>query len=114
MVKRRQGLAEGRSVMMEGRDIGLRVLPLADLKIYLTADLQERAKRRFMQYAKAGKTVSLEDMIEDTKRRDLQDMSRTTDPLQKLPDAWELDTTGMTQDEVVETITRELKKRKLI
>lgn len=114
MVKRQQELAQGKSVVMEGRDIGLRVLPNADIKIYLTADPYERAKRRLEQYKKAGKDMRLEDMIEDTKRRDEQDTSRVADPLQKLPDAWELDTTGITQEKVVALIIAELTKRNLV
>lgn len=114
MVKRQQELAQGKSVVMEGRDIGLRVLPNADIKIYLTADPYERSKRRLAQYTKAGKVMKLADMIEDTKRRDVQDTSRATDPLQKLPDAWELDTTGVNQEKVVALIIAELTKRNLI
>lgn len=114
MVRRQQELAQGKSVIMEGRDIGLRVLPLANLKIYLTADPEERAKRRHEQYMQKGTVKTLEEMIEDTKFRDSQDMSRVTDPLQKLPDAWELDTTHMSQDDVIRAIIVELEKRSLI
>lgn len=114
MVELQKKMAENKAVVMEGRDIGLRVLPSAPLKIYLTASLEERAKRRFLQWQKKGITKTLEETIEETKIRDTQDMSRSSDPLQKLPDAWELDTTGMTQDEVVERITKELEKRGLL
>lgn len=114
MVRRQQELAQGKSVIMEGRDIGLRVLPDAGLKIYLTADPEERAKRRHEQYSKKGTMKTLEEMIEDTKFRDAQDMSRVTDPLQKLPDAWELDTTHMSQDDVIHAIMTEVHARGLI
>lgn len=114
MVARQKKSADGRSVVMEGRDIGLRVLPDADLKIYLTASIEERAKRRMQQYEKKGKTISYDQMLEDTKKRDIQDSTRAADPLQKLPDAWELDTTGMTQDDVIAAILQELKERKLL
>ncbi len=114
MVKRQQELAVGKNVVMEGRDIGLRVLPNADIKIYLTAKPEERAKRRLLQYQRQGKIISLDEMIADTKARDKQDSTRVTDPLQKLPDAWELDTTGLTQEGVVEVIIDELKKRMLL
>ena len=114
MVSRQKKAAEGRSVVMEGRDIGLRVLPDADLKIYLTASLEERARRRMQQYEKKGKTISFEQMLEDTKKRDVQDSTRAADPLQKLPDAWELDTTGMLQDDVIRAIIRQLKERNLL
>lgn len=115
MVDLQQHMAQGRSVVMEGRDIGLRVLPHADLKIYLTASLEERARRRWEQKNKKfGIKESLSEVISDTRSRDTQDMTRKADPLVKLPDAWELDTTGMTQNNVVETIIGELRKRKLL
>lgn len=114
MVARQQEMAQGKSVVMEGRDIGLRVLPNAQLKIYLTASLEERAHRRRLQFEAKGIKKSHEEVLSDTKLRDHQDMTRITDPLQKLPDAWELDTTGMTQEEVVLCIKKELMKRKLL
>lgn len=114
MVARQQAIAQGKRVVMEGRDIGLRVLPQADLKIFLTADVKERAHRRWLQWQEKGINKSLEETLEDTRMRDSQDMTRATDPLQKLPDAWELDSTGLTQDEVVKRIKTELKHRKLI
>lgn len=114
MVKRQQSIAEGKRVVMEGRDIGLRVLPHAQLKIYLTASLEERAKRRWLQLQKGGLEKSIEEIQKEVKERDYQDMHREADPLQKLPDAWELDTTGLTQDEVVAQIVDELEKRSLL
>jgi len=114
MVARQQELAKGKNVVMEGRDIGLRVLPNAQFKIYLTASLEERARRRWEQYKTKDPTKTLAQEIADTKIRDMQDTNRTADPLQKLPDAWELDTTGMTQDAVVSAIIAELRRRKLI
>jgi len=114
MVDLQKHMAQGKAVVMEGRDIGLRVLPHAQLKIYLTASVEERSKRRFLQWQEKGITKSLEETIADTKFRDTQDMTRATDPLQKLPDAWELDTTGMTQDEVITTIVKELERRTLV
>lgn len=114
MVELQKIMAKGKPVVMEGRDIALRVLPHAQLKIYLTASLEERAKRRFRQWQEKGIAKTLEETIEDTRMRDTQDMTRQTDPLQKLPDAWELDTTGLSQEQVVDRIVEELQKRKLI
>lgn len=113
MVHKQQKIAFGKSVVMEGRDIALRVLPDANLKIYLTASVSERAKRRREQFLQNGIEKSYEEVLLDTKKRDEQDMVRAADPLQKLPDAWELDTTGMNQEEVVAAIMGELKKRGL-
>jgi len=114
MVARQQEMANGKSVVMEGRDIGLRVLPNAQLKIYLTATLDERASRRWLQFKEKGIMKTRDEVLADTKLRDNQDTTRPTDPLQKLPDAWELDTTGMTQEDVVGRIKEELTRRKLL
>lgn len=114
MVRRQKQMAEGRGVVMEGRDIGLRVLPNAQLKIYLTASLEERAKRRWEQTKEKGKDKLLSEVLDETQSRDNEDMTRSVDPLQKLPDAWELDTTGMTQEEVVARIKEELVRRNLL
>lgn len=114
MVIRQQQIADDKPVVMEGRDIGLRVLPHAQLKVFLTASLEERAKRRFVQWKQKGIDISMEEVVKETKVRDDQDTGRATDPLQKLPDAWELDSTQLSQDEVVRAIIKELKKRKLI
>ena len=110
MVVKQKHIAEGKSVVMEGRDIGLRVLPDAQLKIYLTASIEERAKRRLEQFRINKIEKSYDEVLSDTKKRDEQDMGRVADPLMKLPDSWELDTTGMTQGQVVEAIKLELKK----
>ncbi len=114
MVKLQQAQAKGKSVVMEGRDIGLRVLPDAQLKIYLTAAVEERAKRRHLQMKRKGINKAYQEVLQDTKKRDIRDTTRTVDPLQKLPDAWELDTTGMTRDGVVACIKEELVRRNLL
>jgi cytidylate kinase len=114
MVVQQKHIAKGKSVVMEGRDIGLRVLPDAQLKIYLTASIEERAKRRLEQFRINKIEKSYDEVLLDTKKRDEQDMGRVADPLMQLPDSWELDTTGMTQDQVVEAIKLELKKRGLV
>lgn len=114
MVARQQKLADDQPVVMEGRDIGLRVLPNAQLKVFLTASLEERAQRRFDQWMKKGIELPLEQVIEETRLRDKQDSERATDPLQKLPDSWELDSTNLSQEEVVATIRKELERRNLL
>jgi cytidylate kinase len=114
MVRMQQEFAKTQSVVMEGRDIGLRVLPNAPLKIYLTASLTERAKRRWIQWHKNGIDKTLDETIEETRQRDKLDQERTVDPLQILPDAWVLDTTGMTQDDVVNAIIKQLQERSLV
>jgi CMP/dCMP kinase len=114
MVARQRELAKGKRVVMEGRDIALRVLPDAQLKIYLTASVEERAKRRYNQWQAKGVAKTFEETLADTRRRDMQDMTRETDPLQIVADAWELDTTTLSLEDVIKTIIEELKKRSLI
>ncbi len=114
MVTRQQQLADDQPVVMEGRDIGLRVLPNAQLKIFLTASLEERAKRRYEQWKLKGIDVPMEEVVKETKSRDKQDMERATDPLQKLSDSWELDSTHWSQEEVVDVIKKELERRHLV
>lgn len=114
MVKLQQYMAKSASVVAEGRDIGLRVLPDAQIKIYLTASLKERAKRRWLQIKTSGSKKSYPAVRSDVHDRDTRDLARETDPLQKLPDAWELDTTYLTPPKVVEKIMAELKQRQLL
>lgn len=114
MVTKQKQLATGRAVVAEGRDIGLRVLPHAQLKIFLTASLEERARRRFKQIKARGIDKTYSEVLKDTRERDHQDLNRFIDPLQKLPDAWELDTTILTKDEVMEKIEEELRRRHLV
>ena len=103
-------IARENDIIMDGRDIGTVVLPDADLKIYLTASAEERANRRFKEMT--DKSVSYEQVLEDIKKRDLNDMNRKTSPLKKADDAVLLDTTDMTIDEVIDTLTGMIEKVK--
>ena len=89
---------------MDGRDIGTHVLPEADLKIFLTATLAERAQRRWSELCKAGKTISLAEVAEDIRQRDLQDIGRDVSPLEPAADARILDTTGLEVEAIVDEI----------
>lgn len=100
--QRRIGLA-GRVVMV-GRDIGTVVLPEADLKIYLDASLEERARRRYAEYRARGRVVTFEDILAAMRERDRLDSTRETAPLKRAPDAVYVDTTALTLDEVVERL----------
>lgn len=111
MVSLQQRMAAGKAVVMEGRDIALRVLPHAQIKIFLTASVEERAKRRYDQYRKKGIEKTYQEILSDTKIRDTQDTTRETDPLQVVPGAWVLDTTAMTPEQVIETIIHRIQQR---
>ena len=91
-------LAEENNIIMDGRDIGTVVLPNADLKVFLTASAEERANRRFKEMI--DKKLTYEQVLEDIRQRDYNDMNRKTSPLKQADDAVLLDTTGMTIDEV--------------
>lgn len=105
MVQLQREIAEKFSVVMDGRDIGTYVLPNANLKIYLTASESERAKRRYLEeLAKGTQNLTLEDIVIDLQYRDKNDSSRDFAPLRKAQDAVELDTTGMSADEVTNYI----------
>ena len=94
---------------MEGRDITFRVLPEAQLKIYLDATLEVRAKRCHAELLSRGVDTSYENVLRDIQDRDDRDMHRTVDPLHVVKGAWVLDTSPLTIDEVVDTIEKRVK-----
>ena len=97
-------IAAGKSVIMDGRDIGTNVLTDAELKFFLTADSMVRARRRYEELRSKGVNANLDDIHEEIKDRDYQDMNRKLNPLAQAEDAIRLDTSDMTIDEVVNTI----------
>ena len=97
-------IAAGKSVIMDGRDIGTNVLTDAELKVFLTADSLVRARRRYEELRSKGVNANLDDIHEEIKDRDYQDMHRKRNPLAQAEDAIRLDTSDMTIDEVVNTI----------
>ena len=97
-------IAAGKSVIMDGRDIGTNVLTDAELKVFLTADSMVRARRRYEELRSKGVNANLDDIHEEIKERDYQDMNRKLNPLVQAEDAIRLDTSDMTIDEVVNTI----------
>ena len=99
----RKMAAQGK-VIMDGRDIGTQVLPNADLKIFLTASLEERARRRFDELKAKGAIVDLEKIQQEIFLRDKQDSEREIAPLKQADDAILLDTTNLTIEEVANKI----------
>jgi len=110
MVKRQRKLARLTSVVMDGRDIGSHVLPMARHKFFLTASVEERAKRRYEENIKKGFKVGFADLKNDIAQRDLQDKQRDVAPLIKADDAIEIDTTSLTIEQVVERILDKISK----
>lgn len=104
MVKRQRALTEENSVVMDGRDIGTHVLPNAQIKIFLIASVEERAKRRYEENIEKGYDSDYEQLKEEIEKRDKHDMERDISPLVKAEDALELDTTSLSIDQVVKKI----------
>jgi len=105
-------IARRHNVVMDGRDIATVVLPRADVKIFLTASPEVRARRRFEELTAKGEKVRYESVLEDMKARDKQDSTRAIAPLRCAPDAVKLDTSGMDLD-AAEAAILEIVRRKL-
>jgi cytidylate kinase len=103
-------IAKTQDVVMEGRDITTVVLPEADLKIYMDADPKERAMRRHRELMTRGEDVSYEQVFEQLLERDKRDSERVIAPLKRAKNAWILDTTGMSIDQVAEVIVKKVEE----
>ena len=97
-------LARDFDVVMDGRDIGTTILPDAQVKVYLTASDEVRARRRMLQDEEAGLVRPFEDILKDIRERDYQDMHRISSPLRQAEDAYLLDSSDLTREEVVDKI----------
>lgn len=110
LVEQQQRIAEKQNIVAEGRDMTSVVFPSADLKIYLQASLEERAKRRKQELLSKGFRFTEEQIREDIKRRDLIDSSRSHSPLKRTKDSIVLDTTFLTINEQVDVVIKEAKR----
>ncbi|MBR3274688.1 MAG: (d)CMP kinase [Clostridia bacterium] len=106
MVALQRRIAEGHSVIMDGRDIGTKVLPNATLKIFLTASVEERARRRCLELEQKGMPEPYEKVLREMQERDYQDTHRAASPLRPADDAVTVDTTNNTLEESVAEIKR--------
>lgn len=109
LVKKQQKIAEQADVVMEGRDITYRVLPEAQLKIYLTASEIVRAKRRHLQKQSKGLDLSFEEIYQRLLKRDKQDTEREVDPLKIVEDACVIDTSDLQINQVVDLVEAKVK-----
>lgn len=109
MVVAQQKMGESKSVIMDGRDICTDVFPDAQYKYFVTADAEERARRRHKELLEKGQNASYEQVLADIKERDHNDSTRAASPLKKADDAELLDTTNMTIDQVVNYICDKIK-----
>ncbi len=106
LLELQRSLAREKDVIMDGRDIGTNILPNADVKVYLTASVETRAKRRYEELTEKGVSCDYEEIAKDIQERDMRDMNRETAPLKKAEDAVLVDSSDMTIAEVVETIIK--------
>ncbi len=106
MVEVQRKLAEGKDVIMEGRDICTYVFPNADVKIYLDASIDERARRRYKEMREKGIDTTFEEVRDSIEKRDLNDMSKEIGALKKAKDSIVVDSTSKTIEEVVEEIIK--------
>ncbi|NBK99306.1 MAG: (d)CMP kinase [Erysipelotrichia bacterium] len=106
LVDLQREIAKDKGYILDGRDIGTVVLKDAELKIYLVASVESRAKRRFDELSAKGMNPQFDVIAQDLKQRDLQDMTRIESPLKKAEDAIEVDTSNMSIEEVCDTIMK--------
>jgi cytidylate kinase len=104
LVAKQQQMAQGGQVIMAGRDIGTVVLPHAELKLYLVASAEERARRRHLELVQRGQEANYEQVLAELKRRDKIDSERVLAPLQPAPDAKVIDTDGLNIEQVLAEI----------
>lgn len=111
LVKLQQEIAKDGGYVMDGRDIGTVVLPDAEVKIYLVASVETRARRRYLENQRRGIKCNLRELKEELVERDYQDTHRKHSPLKKAKDAIEIDTSDMTIDEVTEEVLRIVRQK---
>jgi cytidylate kinase len=114
LIELQRAFARDRGVVMEGRDIGTVVFPRAQLKIFLKADMEERARRRLKQDSRDSSKATLERTAYEIGRRDQLDAERKISPLMPAPDAVEIDSTYLLADQVVEQIVALARNRQLV
>lgn len=111
LVKIQQEIGKNKGVVMDGRDIGTIVFPDAELKLYMTADVNERAKRRFTELSHKGITASLEEIKINISQRDYDDTHRSESPLIKAEDAILLDNTNLNEQQSLDFVLDLIKKK---
>lgn len=117
LVRQQQALGRGKQIVMDGRDIGTVVFPHAELKIFLTASLEERVRRRSLQLLRKGLSVPDDEIRKNLLERDYIDSTRSDSPLMKAPDAVVLDNTNLTEEEqllVAVTLALTRKRRSIV
>ena len=112
LVELQRKMGHEKSVIMDGRDIGTNVLTDAAYKFFMTASAEERARRRYKELIEKGESVTFEQVLSDINQRDKNDMERELNPLRKAEDATEIDTTGLSIEEVADVILKNIVSEK--
>ena len=112
LVELQRKMGHEKSVIMDGRDIGTNVLTDAAYKFFMTASAEERAQRRYKELIEKGESVTFEQVLLDINQRDKNDMERELNPLRKAEDATEIDTTGLSIEEVTDVILKNIVSEK--
>lgn len=113
MIKRQREYSVNNNIVVDGRDTGSVVFKDATLKIFLTASVEARAKRRYNELVLKGQSVVFEDVLEDIKKRDEMDLTRKISPLIKTEDMIKIDTTNLNKEQVVEKVLELVKQKGL-
>jgi cytidylate kinase len=112
LVAKQQEIGQSGNVVMDGRDIGTKVFPNAELKFYMDADAEERGKRRYLELKEKKQNVDLESIIAEIKQRDHEDRTRAISPLCPAEDAIKIDTTRFTIEEVIDKVMEQINLKK--
>ena len=112
LVAKQQEIGQSGNVVMDGRDIGTKVFPNAELKFYMDADAEERGKRRYLELKEKKQKVNLESIIAEIKQRDHEDRTRAISPLCPAEDAIKIDTTRFTIEEVIGKVMEQINLKK--
>jgi CMP/dCMP kinase len=110
LVAEQRRIADGRNFVCEGRDQGTVVFPEAACKFFLTASENVRAERRLKQLHQQGKSITLEELLEDQRQRDARDSQRKTGPLRKAKDAIEIDSSDQSLEQILDRLEREVRR----
>jgi cytidylate kinase len=112
LVKRQQEIAKSKGYILDGRDIGTVVLKDAEIKIFMIADPESRAKRRYQENRKKGITSNYDKLVKEINDRDYQDLNRLNSPLLKADDAIELDTSNLTIEETCDAVLKIINEKR--
>lgn len=112
MVREQRRMGEKGGIVLEGRDIGTVVFPDADVKFFVVASINERARRRLREIRQTGVEANLEDLERELEERDRTDSTRSESPLQRADDAIEVDTSSLTIDQQVELVVETVQRKR--